>query len=173
MTPVGHTIVGIWIGDIIEKKTDIKSIIFYTIIASLPDFDIIFGFIFFGKAGINIHQLYTHNLPFVLVITLLTYFLSKKNKKITFFVFFALLSHLFLDLFVIDKKPPIGLMLFYPFSSKLFNIPLLMGVNKSSLKALFSIHNLKAVIVEIIILSPLWGYTIYDILKKVKKDEKR
>jgi len=78
---------------------------------------------------------------------------------------------LILDLFVIDKKPPIGIMLFFPFSLKLFNIPILSGVNKSSFKALFSLHNLKAVIVEIIILSPLWGYTIKKILRK--RDDSR
>lgn len=171
MTPVGHTIVGIWIGTSIEKKNSIKYLLFYTIIASLPDFDIVFGFILWGKTGVNIHQLYTHNLSFVLIITLLTFFLSKKDKKITLFVFFALLSHLILDLFVIDKKPPIGIMLFFPFSLKLFNIPILSGVNKSSFKALFSLHNLKAVIVEIIILSPLWGYTIKKILRK--RDDSR
>ncbi len=171
MTPVGHTIVGIWLGDLTKKNISFKYILFYTLISSLPDFDIIVGLLLFGKKGVDYHQLYTHNFLFVFIITTLTYYLSKKDKKITLFVFLALLSHLFLDLIVIDKKPPIGISPFFPFYMKTYNIPLLLGVNKSSLKALFSLHNLKAVIIEIIVLTPLWSYVLYDYLK-LKKGKK-
>ena len=172
MTPVGHTIVGIWLGDIIEKKLTLTCLVFYSIIASLPDFDLVVGFMLYGKKGIKIHQLYTHNLLFVFIIVTITYILSRGDKRITIFVLLALLSHLFLDLLVIDKKPPIGIAPFYPFSSTSYNFPIFSGVEKSSLKALFSIHNLKAVFIEILVLSPLWIYLIHDLVKR-GKDEKR
>jgi len=80
MTPVGHTIAGIWSGGIIKKSYAIKYLIFYTIIASLPDFDIIVGLILFGKRGLGLHQYYTHNFLFVFIVSSIVYlFIKEKN----------------------------------------------------------------------------------------------
>ncbi len=169
MTPVGHTIAGIWSGGIIKKSYAIKYLIFYTIIASLPDFDIIVGLILFGKKGLGFHQYYTHNFLFVFVVSGIVYHFTR-DKRLTLFTFIILTIHLFLDLIVIDERPPIGINPFYPFYNKFYNIPLLLGVRKGSLQELSSLNNIKAVVSEIVILSPLWIYTIFDYLKKRREN---
>ena len=169
MTPVGHTIAGVWSGGLIKKSYTLKCLIVYTLIASLPDFDIIVGFILFGKKGVGIHQYYTHNFLFIFLTALLIYILTK-DKRLTIFTIVVLTIHLFLDLIVIDKKPPIGINPFYPFYNKFYNIPILLGVKKCSLKALISLYNLKEIILEIVVLSPLWIYSIIDYLKWRKSE---
>jgi len=153
LSPVAHTAFGVWLGDITLNDLKLKSLIFYALIASLPDFDLVFGYLFYGKQGLRYHQLFTHNIIFVIVITFLFYILSRKTKT-TIFVFLALISHLILDLLVTDTSPPIGIKLFYPFSEKAFNFPLVSGVDKSSIKAFFSLNNLKTIIVEFTIFLP-------------------
>jgi len=170
MTPVGHTISGIWSGGLIKRDYSLKYLIFYTIIASLPDFDIVVGLILFGKKGLGIHQYYTHNFLFILIVAAIVY-LFTKDKRLTFFTIIVLTIHLFLDLIVVDERPPIGINPFYPFYNEFYNIPLLLGVKKGSLRDLFSINNLKAVISEILILSPLWLYSIIDYFRW-RKNEK-
>ncbi len=171
MTPVGHTIAGIWTGGIIKKSYELKYLVFYIIIASLPDFDIIVGLILYGKRGLGIHQYYTHNFLFVFIVSLTVYFLTK-DVKLTLFTFLILTIHLFLDLIVVDERPPIGINPFFPFYNKFYNIPLLLGVRKGSLHELFSLNNLKAVLSEIVILSPLWLYTIVDFFREKRKKKK-
>ncbi len=169
MTPVGHTIAGIWSGGLIKKSYTLKCLIVYTLIASLPDFDIIIGLILYGKKGLGIHQYYTHNFLFILLAALLIYIFTKDNR-LTFFTIVVLIIHLFFDLIVVDERAPIGINPFYPFYNKFYNIPLLLGVKKGSLKELFSMNNFKAVLLETIILSPLWIYSIIDYLKWRKSE---
>jgi inner membrane protein len=78
----------------------------------------------------------------------------------------VLISHLALDCFTHDQAPPYGLQVFWPFSDRYVLSPFtpFLDVNKGAdngtfLLRLFSLHNVKTVFVEILILGPvaLWA----------------
>ncbi len=158
MTPIAHTIVGVWLGDVITDKLTLKDIFVFALISSLPDIDMIFQIMLPQK---TIHQIYTHNIFFVALTTFMVY-LIYKNKKMAKFAIFALFSHLILDIFVEDFKAPYGVPLFFPLTDFTFTFPIFPTFYKASLKDVFSLKNLKPIIVELLIFSPFLYFVIYD-----------
>ncbi len=162
MTPVAHTIVGVWLGDILTEEIDLRHIIFFTLISSLPDFDM-FVQIFMPEK--IIHQLYTHNILFVLIATFFVFIVSK-NLNLTKFTFLILLIHLFLDIFVEDFREPYGVPVFWPITSYTLNFPIFPTFHKESFEAVFSFKNLKTLLIEAFLFSPFLYFLIDDYRKR-------
>ncbi len=156
-SPIGHSFLSLSIGFLIENKyrINIKLIIFIIFLGILPDLDL-FPILFMGiEKGGKFHQIYTHNFLFALFISLIISLLSK-NKKYAILSFAIISSHILIDTLVTDFREPIGVPLFYPFWNRTFCLGLFPGINKGSLSELFSLSNLKAIGIELILFLPIF-----------------
>jgi membrane-bound metal-dependent hydrolase YbcI (DUF457 family) len=142
MSPISHSAVGLlgWqITSSLERK-NIKTLLLFIVVSNFPDFDF-FLLMIPATHGKHIHQTYTHNLTFVLIAAFLfSLFLPTTREKLGLVC--AGLSHLLLDVFVIDNVRPIGFRLFYPFSRRLFNFGFFPFLERGSLHRWLSVHNL-------------------------------
>lgn len=104
----------------------------------------------FGRPQVFIHQLYSHNI-FVSLAVALVFFPFLKSARERGGLVLISLSHLFMDLFVIDNVPPVGFRLFFPVYNKFYNYGFFPFVQRGSARDLFSVHNLIAVTCEVVI----------------------
>lgn len=168
-SPVGHTLFTLSIMRLVGKK--ILENKFFLILMGiffglLPDIDLALILFFGFKEGGKYHQVYSHSIFIAIIVFLLLLFLSK-NLKLSLLFSSLTLFHSILDIFSVDLKPPIGVPIFAPFSSFTINIGILPKIEKSSWSSLFSMNNLEAMIIEIIIFLPLL-LAIYMLTKNKK-----
>mgnify|MGYP001176950609 FL=1 len=154
MSPLAHSVAGIWLAARREGGFKPRHLLWAPLVALLPDFDLLVGWLLAGKRGLELHQRYTHTLLFALAASLLISLLLRRPRLFPL-ILLLLLSHLLLDLVVTDRKPPIGIPLFSPFSSKTFSLGLFPGIRKASWAELFSTANLLTVLGETFLFLPL------------------
>jgi inner membrane protein len=133
-----------------------------------PDLDFLPGIIM-GRPALYHHGI-THSLGFALLVSLTIAIFSALRGRPFPVVFtsscFAYTSHLVLDFFGYDGRPPYGIPLFWPLSSEYFMspVPLLRGVHHVQSTAgsiaewfdgIFSLHNVGAIALEIAIVAPI------------------
>jgi membrane-bound metal-dependent hydrolase YbcI (DUF457 family) len=147
MTTVAHTALGILGWHKFSDSKTLKSLLLFVIIASLPDIDFAF-YLVLGKEGLGLHQLYTHNIFFVLLTSLLFWPVLKNHRERLGFMLVGF-SHLALDFFTIDGAAPYGFRLFYPIWDQLFNFGILPNVWKANLVEVFSFHNVLVLSFEV------------------------
>jgi inner membrane protein len=172
-TPVGHTLAGalIYLNFSFEKSERIKFFLIVTILALLPDVDLLFGF-FDGNPNKYHHQ-FTHSLFFVLASGLMASMLFMKTKqglcKIILLFVLSGLFHLVLDLFAVDTHQPQGVPLFWPFLNRYFISPwsIFPDVHRAEnssifFQSLFNRHNAYTVFIEVALLGPMvyWVYRL-------------
>jgi membrane-bound metal-dependent hydrolase YbcI (DUF457 family) len=149
MSPIAHTALGLFGWQLYAEKKNLRTLLLFTVIASLPDIDFAL-FLFMGKEGLSLHQVYTHNVTFVFLTALLLWpLLDSKRERLGFLL--VAFSHLFLDVLTIDEGAPQGFRFFYPMSEKLYNLSILPNLRKGNLAEVFSLHNLTTVCFEIIV----------------------
>ncbi|MGL5080908.1 MAG: metal-dependent hydrolase [Microcoleaceae cyanobacterium] len=168
-SPIGHTLAGLC-GFILVQPTMSRSqrvplLILTTVIANLPDIDILLGLILAGDPFIY-HRQGTHSLIAALLVgglvAGLTQVFNLKWPRVGVWVTGLYLSHLFLDMLVSDQYPPAGVQGFWPLSQSylIFPITLFGGLQFSEggrglLGALFNPNNLLTLMREIVILLPV------------------
>ncbi len=119
-SPIAHSLAGLGIGFLSWRKVfkaplTWKSVLFCVIMANLPDFDVIPGF-FAGDIN-RYHHYYTHTFLFAFAASLAASALARRNRlKWAYVSFLLVLSHFVIDYITIDRSPPIGLPLLWPFS---------------------------------------------------------
>ncbi len=119
-SPVAHSLAGLSIGFLSWRKvfkTSLtwKAVLFCVVMANLPDFDVIPGF-FAGDINLYHHD-YTHTLVFAFAVFLCVLAVSRRNSlKWASMSLVLVLSHFAIDYITIDRSPPIGLPLLWPFS---------------------------------------------------------
>ena len=169
-TPLGHAFAayGVWqLSPPRDRRREAAGIAVCTLLALAPDFDFLPGLLV-GKPGLY-HQGISHSLGFLLLAGLLGALIFPWVAP-TFVRRLGLLglpygSHLAMDLFGPDRRPPIGIPVLWPLSSEPFLSPwpLLMGVHHSSrsvtrtpewLDNVLSLHNALAVGVELLVVAP-------------------
>lgn len=113
------------------------------------------------------HHHFTHSIFFVVIAGLIGAIVAAKNSRARFGAFFVLwsaagLSHLLLDWLALDTSPPYGVPLLWPFSMRYFisPLPVFSDVTRASesgqfLSSLFSIHNGKTILIELLLLGPI------------------
>ena len=178
-TPVGHTLMGYTLyrgSPLFSGWTQWKWFLFILILANLPDIDVIFGWI--SGSPIQYHQGWTHSLFFVLIMSGITGFVglrlkSPKWKQFVLLVFGILFVHLLLDYFGRDTRPPYGIPVFWPLSDQSYMspLPIFRGVSKAAAKgeflgSLFVWSNLWTVLVELLVIVPIFVVTSYLTRKK-------
>ena len=167
-TPVGHSLMGyIFFADRkrVNWNLNWKDFLLFIFIANFPDLDLIPGYLT-GNPN-KFHHGVTHSIGFMLLVGLLfgaIYYLKKHKYFLRYFSIFSIvyLSHLVLDFFGKDTKAPFGEQLFWPLSQiyVLSPIAIFSDVHKASssdvfIQSLMNWHNLKTIIIEIVILLPI------------------
>lgn len=141
------------------------------IAGNLPDIDFIPG-LFKGELN-KYHETYTHTLGFAVIVSFfvwvaLFFFKYKKAYKIAFFSFVLIYAHIVFDIFNFDSRPPIGVMLFWPFTGQYFylKMPLIYPFDRQNLQNLFSKDGLFALFTEILASVPIFALGIISVKKK-------
>jgi len=147
MTPIVHATVGLVGWKYFSRREDLRALVFFVVTACAVDADFLFYYLF-GRPQVFIHQLYSHNV-FVSLAVALVFFPFLKTAGERGGLVLISLSHLFLDLFVIDNVPPIGFRPFFPVYNKFYNYGFFPFVQRGNARALFSVHNLVAVACEV------------------------
>ena len=118
------------------------------VIANAADIDFLFG-IFAGNLN-RYHQLGTHTLGWALITALCIWLYGKfaLNHRPSFgfwFVFILLVSHLIIDIFTADTRPPYGIMFAWPFAEQYWYSPVSIfpAPAKKNFLDIFSLYNLK------------------------------
>lgn len=141
-----------------------QTVLFFVVLANLPDLDFVPGF-FVGDPNFY-HSTFTHTLGAAAIVGILGgWFFSRRHGR---FWAYALIigatyySHVLLDHFNQDGRPPYGVMLFWPLSSEYYMSPVAFfsPVQKSSVASQFvasvlSAHNFWVAAKELILLGPL------------------
>lgn len=160
-TPIGHSLTTLGLAEVSEVRK-IARVVFLLIAGLLPDIDLLLDkFSVLREMGFY-HQGITHTFVASFVFSSVVY-LFTRDFRWAFVVFLAYSLHVVLDLFMIDTRPPIGFKPFWPFYNALINIPVLPGVDKSSLHALVSFRTARTLCWE----TAFFSY-IYIIILGVK-----
>jgi len=172
-TTMGHSLLGYVLYLIFYKDYKLfknwKIIALYVFAANAPDLDFIPG-IFIGDAN-KFHHGISHTLGFSILFALGMYVISKFKRKKDFMIFFLLyFGHVLIDFLAADTSPPFGVMLFWPFTKRYFICPysIFLDIHKATLSGLFDLHNLMAIVWEMIIFSPI--IILLIIIRKIKRN---
>jgi membrane-bound metal-dependent hydrolase YbcI (DUF457 family) len=166
-SPVGHALAGIAFFETrpgLYFKNRWLDAIFFIFLANLPDGDFLPGFLL-GSPNRYHHGIF-HSLGTALVVAVVVGWLFSRWKgqalKFFAFTFIVLCSHLLLDFHTLDFTPPYGLPLFWPFSGRYYIAahPVFINITRSPhstnfFSSLFSPHNLKAALLEIVLLGSM------------------
>jgi inner membrane protein len=165
-TPIGHMLSGALVYQLFrkEKSEALKVFLSCAFLTILPDVDFLFGFIQ-GNPN-KYHHHFTHSIAFVLVsaVVMLLFFRKSKTGLLTITALFVCsgLLHLGLDMLAVDNTAPRGVPLFWPISNHYFISPVIVfsDVSRASqssvfFQSLFNMHNVRTVMVELILLGPL------------------
>jgi len=140
MSPIAHCGTALLGWQLASRRKNVFTLGLFLVAANLPDLDFLLRFLP-GPGPAPLHQAFTHNLPFVLVtIGLLSLLLPPGPDR--WGLVLVGLSHLILDVIVIDLVPPVGIRALYPFSDRLFNFGFFPYVQRGSFKAMATIRNL-------------------------------
>jgi membrane-bound metal-dependent hydrolase YbcI (DUF457 family) len=153
-TPVAHTIAGSCIAVLASRRLPaarvlpvVAAVLFA---ANLPDLDYLA--VLGGREAMErLHQGAVHSIGFVAAAALpLAWALRRRLgfRRAWLLLAGAGLTHLLLDLAVVDRKPPIGFPFFWPFSAERFHSPITMfpGIDRVSI---LGMRNLKELLVEL------------------------
>ena len=169
-TPVGHSLAGYLVSgwsDGTRGPHKVRWLLLYVCLANAADLDFLPG-ILLGRPSLY-HQGVSHSLGFALVVSLAVAGVCRLRGK-SFAAIFALscaayVSHLVIDFFGSDTRPPYGIPIFWPLSGEYFisPIPVFWGVHHAGtavgsalewLIALLHPYNLGAIALEVVILLP-------------------
>lgn len=166
-TPIGHGLAGylVYRSSWGNTREDKRTLLFLCLFMSVAvDLDFVPG-ILLGQPALY-HQGVSHSLAFSLLASFGLAIVYSQRERILadwgrFFIAYS--SHLIIDFFAPDSRPPYGLPLFWPISSKhyLASFPLFWGVHHVGetsastaewITSLFNQHNLGAIGVEVVVL---------------------
>jgi inner membrane protein len=169
-TPIGHALAGyaIYRALVPAKTRQPALLVFAAAIATAPDLDFVPGLLIGAPA--TYHQGLSHSFAFAVVagVTGAMVFRSVAGiaARLGFVVsFFCYASHLVLDLFGPDTRPPYGIPLFWPFSDHPFLSPvqLLLGASHAGrtsastgewMNGILTFYNVAALGLEALLMLP-------------------
>ncbi|NUO80896.1 metal-dependent hydrolase [candidate division KSB1 bacterium] len=165
--PLGHSLMGYTIaaGSRFKLSPNVwMNIFIFALLANLPDIDYLPGYLKGLPNRYHHHEI--HSLGFAALMGLVggLVYLRMAGKFWACFlpIFFAVSSHLLLDLVTEDFSEPHGMMLLWPLNSEFYDVSwkIFKSVNKSNHSAdffssLFTLHNLRVVLIELMIMLPL------------------
>ncbi|MBU4212756.1 MAG: metal-dependent hydrolase [Kiritimatiellae bacterium] len=171
-SPIAHSLIGLILGLIrflprYRRRDELASqfralwrlLLFCVLLANVPDLDYFFGIF---RDNLNYyHQTVTHTLVWVGVMALAIWAYGRLRKRRASWLSFGLLlallgSHLLADWLTVDRSPPIGVMLAWPFSDRFYHAAFAFfpPPAKQTWADLWSLQNLRLVLVETAITLP-------------------
>ena len=151
-TPVAHTLAGACIAALAARRLPAARALPVTaaliVAANLPDLDYL-ALAGGREAMERFHQGAFHSIGFVATATLPLALLLRRRLGISLawlLLAAAGLSHLLLDLVVVDLKPPVGFAIFWPLSAERFHssITIFPGIDRTNVFSLRNLHELFA-----------------------------
>jgi len=137
----------------------------FMIIGNLPDLDFLIGFAI-GRPGL-VHRGFSHTLLAAVLFGIATgAFASWRGRErftpAALALGAAYASHILLDWLSNDTRPPLGVMALWPFSYDYYkaSIEIFPPVSRRYWESRFWIYNLRAVVVEVIVLAPITALSI-------------
>jgi membrane-bound metal-dependent hydrolase YbcI (DUF457 family) len=171
-SPYGHVLVGLglfnlWYPRLVVSR--VKTLLLYGLVilgVCSPDLDFVPG-LFFENLDWFHHGPF-HSLGMAIGLFLIAGFFMaffKRNRsflKTSGFVFVLIFSHLLLDFFTEDLKPPFGFPLFWPFSSTYFLSPwgIIPYVERNFSNPAIWSQMLKVFLVESLLFLPFFFYSL-------------
>ncbi len=172
-SPVGHSLGGfsVYLCLTARRKGTLGLLVFCVLITNLPDLDFLPGWLT-GEPNL-FHRGGSHSILVALVVGVVVGLVVKLTGKGKFlpvasaaFVLYGI--HLVLDLFCVDNSTPRGFQMLWPLNDDYYIAPMTIfdDITRSPVAAeffqsLFSAHNFRAVINEIMLFLPalmlLWG----------------
>lgn len=168
-SPIGHSLSGILLYQIFNRhnaKYDVRRLLLYVFFANLPDIDLAIGFLVNNPNFY--HQSIIHSLGAAVFAGLIAGIVLMRKKGLFFhslLLFSGLYySHVILDYLASasDTGYPFGVALFWPFSNEYYVFPvtifldILRGTsNETFFSGMFNLHNLWAVMIELVLFLPL------------------
>jgi inner membrane protein len=174
-TPLGHSLSAliVWLTSPPGRRKGLILLALLAFAALLPDFDYfpaIWGDL--ELANLN-HQGFSHSLLFAALSSVALAYVAKwlgcgPVLRVYPLVLVASLSHLLLDYLTYDGREPVGVVLLWPFSNARFYSPVTIfgGVTKGNFSDFFSLHNLRVIGLELLILAPL-AILVWIVVKRV------
>ena len=182
-SPIGHLVFAFSIANL-RKKSDIPIlwfIILISISALAADFDFLPG-IFIDDPN-KFHHGPAHSVTAGFIYTCCIKLLFPKlSRSVILTIFLVYQFHLLADLLAYDPGEPFGIKLLWPFMSDYFISPYTIFTNfdhgstdsniTNFIHGIFSFHNLWAISIELIILLPLFFFSIFARKKDLYKHKK-
>jgi hypothetical protein len=167
MSPIAHSGVALLGWELSSTRKTVKSFLVFFAIANIPDIDF-FLFLVFGRSRLSLHQYVTHNLFFVIIVAGLFSLLLPAARDRWGLILVGL-SHLVLDIIVIDPARPIGIRLFFPLSKKIFNFGFFPHLERAGISNWFSGKNLLVMALEAaVFVAPVLVLFGRDLVRTVK-----
>jgi hypothetical protein len=156
MTPLPHAALGLVGWKLADRRHGLNTLLIFVFVSCLPDADFIL-YPLLGKPDWLIHQSYTHNIALSLL-SALAFLPFLRAARLRAGLVLTALSHLVLDVIVVDTLAPIGFRPFLPFSDVLLNWGLFPFVRRGTLAEVLSVPNLVAFGLElaVFVLPALW-----------------
>jgi len=169
-TPIGHSLAAYAIYRVLVPAENRRAALLLcaAVMATAPDLDFVPGIL--TGAPATYHQGVSHSLAFGVVAGVTSAValraVAGTAARLGFLLgFLCYASHLVLDLFGADSRPPYGIPLFWPFSDHTFlaPVPLLLGVSHAGrasastgewVNAVLTLYNVAAVGLEIVLILP-------------------
>ncbi|HSQ34433.1 MAG TPA: metal-dependent hydrolase [Candidatus Binatia bacterium] len=179
--PIGHALAGIAFFQTrpgLFFKNKWHDAFFFIFLANLADADFLPGLLV-GFPN-RYHHGISHSLGAALAVSVaIGWIFFRKERhpwRLSALVFLVFYSHLLLDFFTYDFAAPYGLPLFWPIADDYYiaGHPIFINITRSPHSAsffpsLFSLHNLKAALLEIALLGPL--VLLVTMARRVTKKE--
>lgn len=151
-TPVAHSLAGACVAALAARRLPAARALpvaaALCLAANLPDLDYL-ALVHGREAMERFHQSVFHSIGFVATATLPLALLLRRRLGISrawLLLAAAGLTHLLLDLMVVDRKPPVGFPFFWPLSAERFHgrITLFPGIDRVNVLSLRNLHELLA-----------------------------
>jgi inner membrane protein len=169
-TPIGHALAGYAVYRVSAyKREDRRTLLWLCLfLAIAPDFDFAPG-ILMGQPSLY-HQGISHSLGLASVVSLILALVYGLNRGTVWaewsWFFLAYASHLVIDLFGRDARPPYGIPLFWPIGAEHYLAPLQIfwGVRHAEvtsattgewITAILTLQNLRVIAIEVMVLLPV------------------
>ncbi len=166
-TPVAHSLAGACIAVLAARRLPAARAmpVAATIMlaANLPDVD--YAAVARGREFMEqFHQGAVHSIGFVATATLPLAFLLRRRigfARAWLLLAAAGLTHLLLDLVVVDRKPPVGIPFLWPLAAERFHSPITLfpGIDRADVLSLRNLHELLAELA--------WGFTTMPLLRRI------
>jgi membrane-bound metal-dependent hydrolase YbcI (DUF457 family) len=156
-SPVGHALGGIAIGWHASPRQNLQTAAVLAVVAIAPDLDLVFG----------THREISHSLGAALAAGIVA-LVATKSPRWALAIALAWASHVALDWLSNDTRPPIGVMALWPLTRAYYKAPIEIfpPVSRRYWEARFWIYNLRAVVMEVLVLGPLFVLSMASAFKR-------